>query len=363
MGDQAAVQYEHDLVLGYRPYALGNYRVVVWANQAGNPTRTYEAYGLMDYTLGGCMGATLGVSPTSPAESSSVMFTATAPSCVNPRYEYWLQHAGGSWIMEQPFSSVNQTWTWNTAAFLPGELQHRGLGQREWRPHLKLRVLCRWPVHVDLGAVHLVDRHCIAARQRLGRITGDHHRKRHRCLPKPRLSVLDAGSWRNHMEAGPALQHQPDLCLEHRGQGRRDLPLSVWVRDASSVGTQGNSLGRWDAYKSTQYTLTSTPCPSSSLRVTAAPPGSAVVGTPGHFHRQRQRCRPSPSYQLRMLAPGSTTAAGAAIRQRDHHLDRQARSAAPTTSPVWVRDASSIGTSGNSLGRWDAYYSAVYSLT
>jgi hypothetical protein len=32
--------------------------------------------------------------------------------------------------------------------------------------------------------------------------------------------------------------------------------VAVWARDSNSTGISGNSLGRWDSYGATNYTLT-----------------------------------------------------------------------------------------------------------
>src|SRR5258708_35394571 len=78
--------------------ASGAYHVQVWANQAGDPTTTWEATGSSTVTLsGGCTSAALTANVGAPqAPGTKVTFTASSSGGPNPVYEFWLQDAGGS---------------------------------------------------------------------------------------------------------------------------------------------------------------------------------------------------------------------------------------------------------------------------
>jgi hypothetical protein len=106
-------------------FPVGNYTIHVWANQMGDPTGTWEAFGTLSYTLsvgtstGVCQTAALTVSPSAQPQppGTQVKFTATSTGCSNPLYEFWLQDTSGSWSMKQAFGSA--IWNWDTTGF-PG---------------------------------------------------------------------------------------------------------------------------------------------------------------------------------------------------------------------------------------------------
>jgi putative pyrroloquinoline-quinone binding quinoprotein len=100
-------------------YPTGNYTIHVWANQAGNPTTTWEAFATLSYTLTGCTGAGLSAVPGSPRPiGTQVQFTATSSGCPNPQYEFWLQNPSGMWVRKQTFSG-NAVWNWDTTGGYP----------------------------------------------------------------------------------------------------------------------------------------------------------------------------------------------------------------------------------------------------
>jgi len=125
--------------------------------------------------------------------------------------------------------------------------------------------------------------------------------------------------------------------------------FSVWVRAVASGGAAGNSLGRWDAFAAHAYILTSSPC--STATVTATTGGNPVTLTPQAFG-----C-PNPQFQFWMLAPGSSSWVKVQAYGVGSTYDFVTTGKAKGTYQfsVWARDVTSAGTSGNSLGRWDAY--------
>jgi len=99
--------------------APGVYSVQVWANQAGDPTTTWEASGSSTVTLTGCTSAALAASPGSPQPpGAKVTFTASSSGCPNPVYEFWLQNPTGAWTMTQAFGAA--TWSWDTTGLATG---------------------------------------------------------------------------------------------------------------------------------------------------------------------------------------------------------------------------------------------------
>jgi hypothetical protein len=135
--------------------------------------------------------------------------------------------------------------------------------------------------------------------------------------------------------------------------------LSVWVRDASASGANGNSDGRWDSYASGTYNITSTPC--SSVSLTAAP-AAAYAGTNVTFTAAASGC-PNPLYQFWLATPAGAWQIVQPYGARSS-FTWNTNGAVPGSYSVsvWVRDASSNGSNSNSTGAWDAYSSAQYVL-
>src|SRR5260370_37176034 len=71
--------------------------------------------------------------------------------------------------------------------------------------------------------------------------------------------------------------------------------VAVWAKDSNSAGTSGNSIGRWDAFNSTQYSLSSSAC--SSATVSPAPLASVTAGTAVTVTAHASGC-PSPLYEI-----------------------------------------------------------------
>jgi hypothetical protein len=98
--------------------APGTYTVHAWANQQGDSTARWEAYGSDTVTLTGCTSATLTPSSGSAAVGATVVFTAGSSGCPTPVYEFWLQYPDGSWHLMQGFGTG--TWSWSTTGFPKG---------------------------------------------------------------------------------------------------------------------------------------------------------------------------------------------------------------------------------------------------
>jgi hypothetical protein len=100
--------------------ALGVYTIEVWANNVGDATSTWEAFGSSKVTLtGGCTSASLAPARPTQEVGSTVQFTASASGCASPQFEYWVQYVDGTWHMLRAFSS-DPTWAWNSAGLRPG---------------------------------------------------------------------------------------------------------------------------------------------------------------------------------------------------------------------------------------------------
>jgi hypothetical protein len=101
---------------------LGTYTLHAWANQTGDPTKTWQSFGELTFTLATVPHcATASINPASPTQAitTTVSFTATSTGCGTPMYEYWLQDPSGSWVMKRPFS-FDPTWSWSSLGLKPG---------------------------------------------------------------------------------------------------------------------------------------------------------------------------------------------------------------------------------------------------
>jgi hypothetical protein len=74
---------------------------------------------------------------------------------------------------------------------------------------------------------------------------------------------------------------------------------------------------------------------------------------------------PNPLYEFWMLAPGSTTWVDVQAYgpTATFPFDSTGQAKGTYRFSIWARDASSIGTSSNALGRWDKYASASVTVT
>src|SRR5260370_10581236 len=61
--------------------------------------------------------------------------------------------------------------------------------------------------------------------------------------------------------------------------------VAVWARDSNSAGTSGNNFGRWDAFSSTQYTLSSSACSSVSISSAAVTFTAHASGCPNPLYQ------------------------------------------------------------------------------
>jgi spore germination protein YaaH len=139
--------------------------------------------------------------------------------------------------------------------------------------------------------------------------------------------------------------------------------ISVWVRDSASPGTTTNSLGSFDTFAAgSPYTLTPTQC--TSVTDSASPASPSPAGTAITFTAVAAGC-PNPRYQFWILAPGSSawTVLQAYSAAATYAWNTTGKAGGAYRISVWARDASSAGSSSNSLGAFDAFAPvAIYSL-
>jgi hypothetical protein len=97
----------------------GTYTIHVWANNAGDPTATFEVLASSTVTLTGCSAASVTPSFGSSSAGSSITFNVSSFGCPNPVYEFWLQGPDGKWHSKQAFSPT-ASWLWTTTGYAKG---------------------------------------------------------------------------------------------------------------------------------------------------------------------------------------------------------------------------------------------------
>jgi hypothetical protein len=132
--------------------------------------------------------------------------------------------------------------------------------------------------------------------------------------------------------------------------------FGVWVRDATSPGTNSSDMGDYDSYVSMPYVIGSSPrC--TSVTLTPTPPSPSTAGTQVTLTALAAGC-PNPRYQFWMLAAGTTTwqivqgySAGAT-----YTWNSTGALSGSEQFGVWVRDA-------GSGAAYDTYMSIPYAVT
>jgi hypothetical protein len=100
-------------------YSPGTYKIHVWANRAGDPTKTFESFKEYIFILTGCTAVSLTPPTSAQAAGAPITFTATPVGCTTALFEFWVGYPNGSWVMQQSFRLSNM-FSWKTAGLAPG---------------------------------------------------------------------------------------------------------------------------------------------------------------------------------------------------------------------------------------------------
>jgi hypothetical protein len=360
--------------------AVGSYSVDVWARDAGsqgaygNASGRWDAYSILSYTLtaGGtpCRSAGISASPPSPAAAGSpVAVSASASGCPSPQYEFWTLAPGApSWQLGRAYSAT-PTFSWSTTGLAAGtygldvwvrDASSAGVyanASGRWDAYalMQYRLTSGTPACSAAGVTAAPPSASVAGSTVV--VTGHANG-----CPNPLYQFWTLAPGAPSWQPAQAYSTTSTFSWDTTGLAAGTYGLGVWVRDASSSGTSGNGSGRWDAYAFAQYQVTATPCTSVSL--SASPPSQAAHGTPVTVTAHASGC-PNPQFEFWTLAPGAPSWQLARSYSSSNTFSWTTTGLVPGTYyvAVWVRDASSIGTGGNSFGRWDVYASFAYALT
>jgi len=358
----------------------GSYRYTVWVRDASSTGSSCNNLGCFDsyfpataYTLTTttCASVTESAAPPSPsAPGTTVTFTAGAPGCANPLYQFWTLAPGSTtWTISRPYSTT-ATFNWNTTGLAGGSYRYTVWVRNSTSAGTSCNNLGCFDAYFPATAYTLTTSACTSVSESAAppstatagtsvTFTGSASG-----CPSPlyQFWVLAPGS--TTWMIGQAYSPTATFNWNTTGKAAGTYRYTVWVRNSSSTGTSCNNLGCFDTYfAATTYTLTSTPC--SSVTESAAPVSTAAAGTTVVFTASASGCA-NPQYQFWILAPGSTTwtIAQAYSPTATFTWNTTGKPAGAYRYTVWVRDASSAGTNSNNLGTFDTYFPATsYTLS
>jgi Cysteine-rich secretory protein family len=316
-----------------------------------------------------CTSVSATSSPPSPSPpGTTITFNAVASGCQhpNPLYQYWMLAPGSStWQVAQPYSP-NATFTWSTTGKGGGTYLFSVWARDAGSPGAFGDSLGRWDASNNgqytlsftacAGVTALESPPSPSITGTTVAITGSAS-----ICPNPLYQYWMLAPGSSTWQLAQAYSKSATFSWNTTGLAGGIYRFSIWAKDVASPGTSGDSLGRWDATSNGQYTL-STPC--SSVTTTAAPPSPAARGTAVSLTSATAGC-PNPQYEFWMLAPGSSTwlAAQSYSTNATFKWSTTGKAAGVYRFSVWARDASSTGTNGDSLGRWDTSSNLTYTLT
>ncbi len=310
----------------------------------------------------GCSSVTLAAAPPNSAPTNTTVTltaTATGPNCVTPQYRFFTRPAAGSWTMVQDYSSSN-TFSWTTTTIAGG--YYLGVHARtsgssapyESFTSIAYTLTPTTCASVTASAAPPSPSTSGTPVTITGSATG---------CPNPHYQfwILNPGS--STWTIAQAYSTMAAFNWTTTGLAAGTYNFSVWARDAGSAGVYSSSLGTYDAFVGKAYTLTIAGA-CTSVTVGAAPASPQPSGTPVTFTGSAVGCT-SPNYQFWILNPGSSTwtIAQAYSPTATFSWTTTGKVAGAYHFSVWVRDSGSPGTNSNSLGTYDAFVGATYTLT
>jgi IPT/TIG domain-containing protein/cysteine-rich secretory family protein len=266
--------------------APGAYTVHVWANQAGDPMASWEAYGSSTVTLAGCTSAALTPANPSAPVASTVTLSATSTGCSNPQYEFWVMYPDGTWHLAQGFGAA--TFNWNTAGLETGTYtvhvwaNQQGASTAAWESYGSDTVTL---TGCSSAALSPANPSAVA-----GSIVTLTATSSGCSNPQYEFWVMyPDGTWHLAQGFGGAT-----FTWNTFGLAPGTYTVHVWANQQSA------STASWETYGSDTVILTG--CTSAAL---SPPSGSAAAGTPVTFTASASGC-PNPLYELWLQYPDGT---------------------------------------------------------
>ena len=346
---------------------MGLRGVGIWTlNYGGGSSELWSA--LSTY-FKGCYGASVGASPSSPSLAGTPVTVTASAGCPdpNPNYQFFVMAPGASsYQVAQPYST-NATFAWNTSGLFPGlyriavwarDANSTGQFGNSYGTFDTSAETTYTVTTNPCSAVSLSAAPASPAKVGTAVIITAHASACPNSLYQFWIQAPGASSFTQAQAYSTSATFNWDSTNKAPGA----YVFAVWARDSSSPGTYGNSLGRFDASSTSQYSVTT--CSGATLA--AAPPSTARAGATVTFTAVATGCpNPNPVYQFWVLAPGASGWAVAQPYSTSNTFSWSTAGKAPGSYQVavWVRDASSGGVFSNSFGTWDVSSFIPFNLT
>lgn len=308
-----------------------------------------------------CPTVSLTAQPASPQPAGTqVQLTAAASGCPNPRYAFWQLSPGSStWQLAQGYGTGTSL-SWSSSGKLPGTYRFIVWARDASSIGVAGNTLGSWDAYA-MSSYSVLSTACAAvtaSASPVSALSGSQVTVAATSMgcSNPLYEFWLLGPGTSRWQLVQAYSSNPALTWMTGGAPAGTYGLSIWVEDANSGGTYSDALGRWDAYMALSYSLTSDPC--TTVTASAAGVGSTVTIT-----ASAAGCS-NPVFEFWILTPGTQTwqLAQAYSAADAASIDMTGKAAGTYLFSIWTRDASSTGSGGNVLGRWDAYASIGYTL-
>ena len=283
---------------------------------------------------------------------------AVAAGCPNPLYEFWVLAPGATRYALAQAYGASDTLNWDTAGRAAGTYRITVWTRDKSSAGLSGNSFGRWDAY-NAGRLYTLTRGCASVTDAVSPAGGAMRGMTATVTatasgcPNPVYEFWVRAPGASLYTLSRAYGPSNTFSLDTTGKAFGTYNITVWVRDAGSVGTSGNAWGRWDTYNASVSYVVSAGCPSVTT-------SSAVSGTDVVVSAAAPGC-PKPLYEFWVLAPGTSvyTLGRAYASSSTFTWSTAGRAPGTYRFNVWVRDASSTGTSGNSSGRWDAFNASL----
>jgi hypothetical protein len=309
--------------------------------------------------LATCASVSTSATPSSPRmPGASVQVQAIAAGCPHALYEFWVLAPGAAlYTLAQPYGT-SDTLSWDTTGRPVGTYRITVWVRDSTSAGLYGNPSGRWDAY-NASLLYTLSGGCAAVTD-VASPTGAAMRGMQVTVtasasgcPNPVYEFWVLAPGATLYTLGQAYSGSDTFTWDTSGKALGTYRITVWVRDAASAGTSGNSSGRWDAYNANLLYAVSAGCPSviaysstsgSTKLVTASAPGC-----------------PNPQYEFWLLPPGATLYTLVQTYSSSNTLlwSATGKPAGTYRVNVWVRDSASVGVFGNSYGRWDAYNASI----
>jgi hypothetical protein len=245
----------------------GTYLFSVWAKDtsslgtAGTSPNTYDSFGSLSYPLTwpACTAMSeTEVPPATAAAATTVTITGLATGCPKPLYEFWMRPPGGAWTLVRPYST-SAAFSWNTTAKRAGAYSFsvwardaNGPGTNGTSPNtydvfsVFVYTLTTSPCTASSASSSPASTATVGTPVTItGSATGCPNAQYEFWLLPP------GGAW-------TLVQRYSSIASFNwttAGEAAGTYLVSVWARDASSLGTGGTAPNTYDAFSPFQYGL------------------------------------------------------------------------------------------------------------